>query len=298
MTPPDSDIGPTLPELTWIRCPGDPQRDRLWTALLDARRRLAALMDAHERKDTVVRVCSECLRQADQEAEKAPYVAWDCLHQFDAEILDAMGDAERQARWCTLRAEAEEKLKGSWRNQAAANLIRRADDSKPVPVSLVRELHAHLAAAAQNQQHKLELFQRQSLRWLTVLLGTVIAVAAAFSCAVLTIDRLASLVPWARALALGIPAGALGGVLSTAFSLGRVDLKARIPDIRFSRLVTLTRPLLGATVAIPVLVFLQAGYVKVAGFDGSLSIAAFCFLAGFSERWFLGLMERFEGGRK
>ena len=97
---------------------------------------------------------------------------------------------------------------------------------------------------------------------------------------------------------LGIPAGALGGILSMAFSLGRADLTAKIPDVRLSRLVTFTRPLLGATVAIPVLVFIEAGFLKVEGFVGGLAVFAFCFLGGFSERWFLGVMERFEASKK
>jgi len=38
--------------------------------------------------------------------------------------------------------------------------------------------------------------------------------------------------------------------------------------------------------------------VKIEGFLKPLSTFAFCFLAGFSERWFLGLMERLESEKK
>jgi hypothetical protein len=288
----------TVPQLTWKRHGADPQDDRLWAAMLDARRRLTALMHVRGQEDPIVKASWECLQMADREAVSTRYVAWDCLHQFDAEMLKAMSDDERQARWCTLRAEAEEKLKGGWRSQAAECLVKQAAENKPVPLHIVRELQEHLATMAQNQQHKLELFQKESLPWLTTLLGAAVAVVSAFSCTVFAMNRLVFLLPWAQALALGIPAGALGGTLSMAFSLGRADLKAKIPDMRLSKVVTLTRPLLGATVAIPVLVFIQAGYVKVAGFDGPLAIFAFCFVGGFSERWFLGVMERFEVGKK
>ena len=47
-----------------------------------------------------------------------------------------------------------------------------------------------------------------------------------------------------------------------------------------------------------VLVLVQWGYVKLAGFEGNPAIFAFCFLGGFSERWFLGVMERFEAEKK
>jgi hypothetical protein len=302
MTTASGATGSTVHDLTWKRRRADPQDDRLWAAMLNARRRLTALADARGPADPIVKACNECLKRADQEAAHARFVAWDSLHQLDAEMLTAMTDGEREARWCTMRAEAEEKLKGGWRSQAAECLIqeaaRHATHNTPVRLAIVRELHTHLATVSQNTQHKLDLFRTQSLPWLTTLLGLAVAAAAVFSYAVFTTDRLEFLLPWARALVLGIPAGALGGILSMAFSVGRVDLKAKIPEMRLSRLVTLTRPLLGATVAIPILVFVQAGYVKVAGFEGSLAISAFCFLGGFSERWFLGVMERFDAGTK
>jgi hypothetical protein len=83
-----------------------------------------------------------------------------------------------------------------------------------------------------------------------------------------------------------------------AYTLGRIDVKAKIPEIRLSRLIAATRALLGATVAIPVVVFIRAEFVTAAGFEGPMAVLAFCFIAGFSERWFLGLMERFESEKK
>lgn len=106
------------------------------------------------------------------------------------------------------------------------------------------------------------------------------------------------LLPWAQDLTLGMLAGGLGGILSMTFSLGRVDLSKKIPDMRLSALVTFMRPLLGAAVAIPVVVLVSAKYIEVKGFTHPLSILAFCFLAGFSERWFLRLIEKFESSAK
>jgi hypothetical protein len=245
----------------------------------------------------VVKACDKSLRRAAEEVARSRYVAWDCLHRFDDEALAALSDDERDARWCSLNAEAAAKLKGGWRGKAAEGLGKQASDGKKVPLHVLRELQAHLATAAQNKQHKLELFQHRSLPWITGLLTLTVLLALGLSYQVFRADSPASLVPWARALLIGIPAGAVGGILSMSFSLGRADLTATIPDMRLSGLVTLTRPLLGATVAIPVLVFVQASYLKFAGFEGNLATLAFCFLGGFSERWFLGVMERFAVGK-
>lgn len=291
-----------LDKIDWLGKAGDPQDIRLRAALLNALRRLTTLEQERgpaATGDPNVEACRTCLRRANEEAaRKARFVAWDCLHQFDDEMLVAMDEDERAARCYTLRAEAKEKLKG-WRAYAAKCLTDQVEVGKPVPLQIVRELQAHLTTTAQNHQFKIELFERGSLPSLTVMLLLAVFGALAFSYVVLfMIDRPNGLLPWAHALVLGIPAGALGGILSMSFSLGQADLKAKIPDMRLSRLVTATRPLLAATVAIPVLVFVQAGYVKFAGFEGTLAILGFCFLAGFSERWFLGLMERFESGAK
>ena len=275
----------------------DPQDLRLLAALLDAHRRVAAAsLDTRGAK-----VCRNLLKRADfQASSRDRYVAWNCLHQIDDELLAAMKDeGEVKARWCMVRAEAEDKLKGSWRGDAAERLAKLASESNPVPLRiLVRELQTNVATAAQNQHYKIELFEKRSLPLLTALLALAVFIALGFSWFVyntksLSNEQVAAVVPWAQAIVLGIPAGALGGILSMAFSLGRADLKMKIPELRLSSLVTLTRPLLGATVAIPILGFVQAGYIKFAGFEGTLAILAFCFVGGFSERWFLGVMERF-----
>lgn len=301
MTTSNSTNNSAVDDITFKGKPSDPQDVRLLAALLGAHRRLSAAMPRLQ--PPVPDVCRRLLKRADDEARHARYVAWDCLHQLDEEVLVAMTEEERAVRWCTLRAEAEEKLKDSWRGKARDCLAKQILENQPVPLQVLRELQTHVATAAQNQQHKLDLFHKRSLPWVTTLLGLAVASALAFSYFVYTTDRftkelLAPLLPWAQAILLGIPAGALGGILSMAFSLGRADLKAKIPDMRLSRLVTLTRPLLGAAVAIPVLVFIRAGYVKFVGFEDYLAILAFCFLGGFSERWFLGVMERFEAGKK
>jgi len=301
MTPSTDSKNLALDDIRFDANRDDPQELRLLAALLDARRRLTAA----SLEDKVVEVCGTLLKRADEKARRAPYVAWDCLRQIDDELLAAMKDeGELKARWCSVHAEAEEKLKDTWRGNAG-DCLSKLPDAVPLRARL-RELQTLVATAAQNQHHKIELFEKGVLPSLTWLLGLTVTITFALALGFLYFayaterlsdEPIAPLLPWAQAIVLGIPAGALGGILSMAFSLGRADMKLKIPDVRLSRLMALTRPLLGATVAIPILVFVEAGYVTVA-FNGPLAIFAFCFVGGFSERWFLGVMERFVAGKK
>jgi cation transporter-like permease len=288
--------------VTWKGRPKHPHNARLRAALLDAARRLAALeakLGDKARSNRIVQACRRCLESATEEAVRgAPYGAWDCVHQVNDEMLAAMSADELAAQWCSLRAEAEEKLKGSWRAKAAECLVKQAPDGKPPPLEIVRELQGHLATAAQNQQHKLALFEDRTLPSLSVFLGVFVGGVLAFSAIVLNREAMPSFLPWAETLVLGILSGALGGILSTAFSFGQADLTKKIPEVRLGMLVTSMRAVLGAAVAIPVAVFVESEYVKIEGLVKPFSVLALCFLAGFSERWFLGLMERFEAGKK
>lgn len=274
----------------------DPAYVRLRAALLEVEGRLAALKAKRGAADAVVQACETCLQNAKQ--QDSLYVAWDCIHQFNDAILDAMNPAELGAHWFSLTAEADEKLKG-WRAEAAEALVKKFKGGTTPPLAVVRELQKHLAAAAQNQQYKIEVYARETLPSLIIFLALVVGATLAFCYYVMNAKAPSDeLLRWAEDLSLGILAGGLGGILSMSFSLGRADLSKKIPDIRFSVLVTSMRPLLGSAVAIPVVVLVSAKYIVVKGFDYPLSILAFCFLAGFSERWFLGLIEKFESSAK
>lgn len=297
MAPSSGSSNAPADDIEWMGDAAKPQDVRLRAALLDARRRLTALENKPGAETLIVAAAAKCLARAVGEAKRnAHYAAWDCLHQFNDELLTAMSDDERHAHWCTLRVEAQDKLRGSWRADAAGLLIKQVAEGAPAPLPIVRELQKHVVTAAQNMQHKLVLFER-TLPYLSgVLLLVVLGTLGAASVALVT----GSLMParWAQALLVGMAAGALGGLLSMAFSLGQADPTVKIPDMRLSRMVTLIRPVLGAAVAIPVLVFVESDFAKIQGLEKPLSLFVFCFLAGFSERWFLGLMERFESGKK
>jgi len=270
----------------------DPGLVRLWAALLEAEGRLSALKAKRGAGDAVVKACEIHYENAKQQI--SVFVAWDCLHLFDDAYLEAMDPAERSVHWLSLAAEAGAKLKG-WRAQAAGVLIKGVDAKAAPSLVILRELEKQVATEAQNMQHKIEIFEKRTLPSLIVFLGLVDLGFALFYHRTMN-DPAASkvLLDWAHILMLGMLAGGLGGILSMTFSLGQVDLSKKIPDMRLSALVTSIRPLLGATVGIPVAVLVSQGYFQIKGLDPQDAVLAFCFVAGFSERWFLGQMEKLQ----
>src|SRR5260370_20016988 len=113
-------------EILKIGDPQEPQDERLRAALLNSRRRLVALkykLGNAATRNKVIEASEKCLLCAIEEARRrAYYAAWDCIHQFDEEMLGAMNPAELGTYWCSLRAEAQAKLT-KWRAKAAESLI-------------------------------------------------------------------------------------------------------------------------------------------------------------------------------
>lgn len=278
---------------------GSPQQARLRANLLDAQRRISALPDGTDAR--LLQRCRDCLQRATASVAHDSYVAWDCLHQIEDELLATLSEDERRTRFLSMRAEASEKLASTWREQAADTLAKLVPAGQAPSLNVLRELHAHLAAASQNKHHKLDQFERRSLPWLAALLSLALLGAVSYSAWVLRYAPPGdSRLDWAHLLRLAVCAGALGGILSMAFSMGSLNLRAPIPDVHLSGLVALTRPLLGAAVAVPILVLVNGQSISLsnANLDGWKLVAACCFLGGFSERWFLDLMKRVEGEKK
>ena len=158
---------------------GSPQQARLRASLLDAQRRISALPEGTDAR--VLQRCRDCLQRAAAGAARDSYVAWDCLHQLEDELLATLSEDERRARFVSMRAEASEKLRASWREQAVERLVKLVPEDQAPPLHLLRELHSHLAAASQNKHHQLDQFERRSLPWLTVLLSLSLLAVVAYS---------------------------------------------------------------------------------------------------------------------
>jgi hypothetical protein len=256
------------------------------------------------------------------------YVAWDCLHQFDRAILPLLSRDERAALWATARAEARHKLRG-WRDEAVDALIQAGDaafdDTTEIEgasarrryagsidaylsappeahadagTASLREVMQHLHTQSQNTFRKIDMVAHALPVLLVVLLlavGGLLWLAGGNWLDWLGLDPEQPDV--APAVFLGVLGGLLGGVISMVIGLGRVDLASSVPELRLSRITLLIRPLFGAAVAIPVALAANADVVQVNGISAPMTVFLLAIAAGFSERFFLSLIERVGGKR-
>ncbi len=238
--------------------------------------------------------CLRCLQTAVVEAEaKRFFAAWDNVHQFDIEYLATLDEEARRLAFCSLSAEANEKLTG-WRSKTIDCLRRLVDEKQAPSEQLLAEVRVQLAMQSQNSVLKRDMVRR---RVPVVLFASVATIA--FFLGTAARGWYESLVPnLAGPLLLGVLAAILGGVISVAISIGTTDLQAKIPQLRFTMLVIALRPAVGALCAIPVVFLVHSGFLKFANLSPLWASVVLCLITGFSERWFLSLMERVTAGAK
>jgi hypothetical protein len=269
--------------------------ERLAAALVAAETQLALVVS--RRADPVrVASCRALLSEATLAVETRrfglasprQYLAWDCLEQFDRQLVYVLPDEERAALWRSLKAEAGEKLSGH-RLEAAQEIAADVGTRLP-PAAAVVEVLRHLHTTSQNQYHKLDQLRRQIAYVGTFLMVLILGLLVA--------SRLGAFARYSAALDGGLQLGTLlglvGGLLSVAFTVARTDEKAKIPAVRASFEVAVIRPFIGAALALPVVLLVEAKVFTISGVDTAWVVGLACFLAGFSERWFLGLMEGLE----
>ena len=307
------------------------QLERLEAAVIDAKKRLGRLSE-NGKDVSRIRICRELIEEAEQAAEAhrgwfarpRDYLAWDCLAQFDRHMVYLLDASERAVLWESLKAEAEEKLSGHrkkaiqelsqkrpaaldlealWASvradagekldtpceEAVQRLITKAKDWAP-PADLVSEVMRQLQTTSGNMYHKIGQLQRQIdyATWFLVFLVAVLLSGAAIRI------HLGMSTNLDGALLLGTLLGLTGGVLSLAFTVTRSDPSAKIPATLTSFKVARIRPFIGAAIALPVILIFESGVISIAGADKDVVTTVACFLAGFSERWFLGLIEKVE----
>jgi hypothetical protein len=213
---------------------------------------------------------------------------WAFLHAAEREEIVNFTDEEFRAIVDWLRNEASEKLRG-WRRSTASDLLGKPGTLPPRANAqdAMQLIHEH----SDNQYHKLDLLAEQlgvmtPILLLMLVVFTVIVAIGGFSLGQLG---------WREWVAVMVT-GSIGGALSAVRSLGgkRDD---KIPDRLFAWPITLLRPALGAAAATGLVLIIQAGVVEF-GDGGRLALFAAAFLAGFSERWFLGVIRSAGGEEK
>lgn len=260
--------------------------------------------------------CRQQLADAEQARDAhRPFLAYGLLKDIRRELVVAMTDDERRAELAALIAESEtapDKL-NAWRRDLAQRLLALAvseakgraaapgaeADSSALPtpsVAILQALMRNLDEAQQNRHHKLELVQRQVL-WLCLLLAMTIGLLAT-----LTLDRQLDWINESRLPGLcellpgAITIGFFGGLLSLAYGLTNLETRSSIQDLRSSFATTLARPLIGAAVSVPILLFLKSGLIAADAVTPVVTLSL-CFIGGFSERWFLAQVDRISGGK-
>jgi len=277
----------------------DAQSAALEAALLDSARAVQALHErfagtAGELHDMLGRCDALLVRAAEAARGQRSYVAWDCLQQIERERVLAMSDDERRAEVALALAESRTLLTG-WRQDAAEALAAGARGHAP-PVPLLQGLLRNVHAARQERRHRIALVRQQ----LPVLATMLIAAVAFFGLWALLggFDWLARddvEVTVGMILVSGVLMGYFGGLVSFAFNWLRADLAARSPDLRTQRWLSLARPMIGAAVAVPIVLFVEAGLINLGQLSPAL-VLALCFLGGFAERWFVARLDRLAGG--
>jgi len=277
----------------------DAQSATLEAALLDSARALRALHERLAESDDELRDmlgrCDALLACATEAAHgQRPYVAWDCLQQIERERVPALSEDERRAELALVLAESRSLLAG-WRQDAAEALAASARGhapSAPVLQGLLRNVHA----ARQERRHRLALVRQQ----LPVLATMLIVAVAFFGLWALLggFDWLARddvEVTVGMILVSGVLMGYFGSLVSFAFGWLRADLSARSPDLQTQRWLSFARPVIGAAVAVPIVLFVEAGLINLGQLSPAL-VLALCFVGGFSERWFVARIDRIAGG--
>ncbi len=207
------------------------------------------------------------------------YVGWEHLQAAKRIAVAWMTDEERRFEALTRGEEATQKLKG-WRLRTAEAIswgFVRDDGSLNVSIDGLRALMELLDGSAQNRHFTMHLVRRQLLVVGALLLSAVVAL--------LFVDVSSHL----RGALLGVT----GALMSMVLVLRKPALSA-IPELRASLEISLLRPVLGATSGLVISLLLKAGGTAT---DGAVFVAA-CFLAGFSERFFLSRLEDAVGEKR
>lgn len=270
-----------------------PRRDRrrVDVAIEEARERYDSLSDdLAKRRDDLLGLARDHRKRGDLDG------AWSFLQELEREMVPALSPEELEARIVSATCEGKEKL-GSWRGDTVEVLSRRcealpprAGDTLEKKRRMFQEMLRQLHTRHQNVYHKLDQLRAQVYRAGALVALTLVGVVVVNARDGFAILDEPSALAFTQLLWLALLSGWLGGVLSVAYSAIRLDLSARIPEVSASFVVTVVRPLLGAVIALPVLLLVESGLIDTGSFPKPWLLLGSCFLAGFSERWFLGLV--------
>lgn len=201
-----------------------------------------------------------------------------------------MSPSERTARLVSMREEARQKLQGSWRGDALERLV--GHDSE-ISVAALQEALFHLHSRSQDVYRKIDILRQQ-----LTFLGMILAILVFAVVVLARVDYINVVNPNAyEMLPLAVLFGALGGSLSAFISATHTPPEAKIPDAQRTGVISMVRSLIGGAAAIPIYILLEGRLITGISEDvPAAALLGFCFLGGFSERWFISRIESLSGG--
>jgi hypothetical protein len=275
---------------------GSPNRDRLAGEISD----LWIEFDRQVGRDgsglTETWARGACRSQADGYlADGSIQQGWVALQSARRALLSRPNNEGGISRAATmLRCEAEKKITG-WRSNAIKNLLgeptSEPDSERVIEALWLRDDYFN------TDYFKISLRRRQ-LFHLFLILSLVIAILMFLFLKVLNDPYLET-----GRIAAVMLFGALGAAVSVSQGLLATDVSAKIPAQQIGSVVVWMRPAIGAVLALVALIVLY-GNERFKIFSDAWDrqhlgvILAFAFIAGFSERFLVGAIERIAGGRR
>ncbi len=216
------------------------------------------------------------------------FSAWGYLLAFNRMMVADMQGSELDSRIVSARSEARKKLSG-WRGKAVKSLLTidsQMDDE--IRQQRLREALFHLHSKSQNIYFKIGKIRNQIVIAMYMLFTATVGV---FALSFWFMSLCLFDVVTRSEFHLAMLSGLVGGVLSVAFSLVHNDQDQDIPELIASLPLTWSRILFGPLSAFVVLVIFQFGLLDL-GEHKVESLIGISFIAGFSERWFLNLVNK------
>lgn len=204
-------------------------------------------------------------------AARSHFVALDCLMQFERECIGLMSPAQRSARAHRFLAEARDTQSRDLRLWSVA--LRQADLSDVATVHAMFDVvHAQWRFRMQQAQA-----QQQRLRALAplVVASLIFYVGWALLGGFDWLARDDVDVTTGMLMVAGAMSGWLGGVVGVALHASAADADAGTPAMRWW---SVARVALGAIVAVPIVLLVEAGLVDLTQLPAAVILLA-CFLA-------------------